>query len=378
MGFYYLIYTGIIWGGLNTDEPQCGDVLLKILLIAGTSPIFGIIYGLFLILLIISVKIIMTWGQSAGVRSISTSEASQRLHAGDLDPNYITGFSDGDASFHISILKNKNYKTGYVVFPIFSIQLHNKDYSLLEQIKNYFQVGTLQIKNNKTSPSTVIYSVQSLKDITNKIIPHFDNYPLLTQKQADYLLFKEVINLMNQGKHLNLDGLKEILTYRASMNKGLNETLKKEFDIIPVKRPVIGISPINKHWLIGFIEAEGCFICLVRKNLTHLIGFQVTLSFSLSQHSRDLDLMFKIQEFLGLGKIYNSNSIVNLTITKKSEINILISMIKGELKGTKNLEFGDFVEIQAIVNNDLHKTKEGLAKIIEIKRNMNFGRNAKK
>jgi hypothetical protein len=151
-----------------------------------------------------------------------------------------------EISFHISILKNKNYKTDYAVFPVFSIQLHSKDYSLLEQIKNYFQVSTLQIKNNKTSPSTVIYLVQSLKDITNKIIPHFDNYPLLTQKQADYLLFKEVINLMNQGKHLNLDGLREILAYKASMNKGLNETLKKEFDIIPVKRPAISISPIDE------------------------------------------------------------------------------------------------------------------------------------
>jgi|HigsolmetaGSP11D_1036233.scaffolds.fasta_scaffold03548_4 hypothetical protein len=83
------------------------------------------------------------------------------------------------------------------------------------------------------------------------------------------------------------------------------------------------------------------------------------------------------QKFLGL--IKESNSIVNLIITKKLEINILINMIKGELKGTKNLEFEDFVvEIQAIINNDLHKTKEGLAKIIEIKNNMNFGRNVKK
>jgi hypothetical protein len=221
--------------------------LLKILLNAGTSPIFGIIYGLFLILLIISVKIIMTWGQSAGVRSISTSEASQRLHAGDLDPNYITGFSDGEASFHISISKNMNYKTGYVVKPIYTIQLHNQDYSLLEQVKNYFQVGTLQTKNNKTGNNTAIYSVQSLKDITNKIIPHFDNYPLLTKKQADFLLFKDVINLMNQGKHLNLDGLREILTYKASMNKGLNEALKKEFEIIPVERPVISISSRLRH-----------------------------------------------------------------------------------------------------------------------------------
>lgn len=38
----------------------------------------------------------MTQGQPAGVRSISTSEAPQRQHAGDLDPNYITGFCDGD------------------------------------------------------------------------------------------------------------------------------------------------------------------------------------------------------------------------------------------------------------------------------------------
>lgn len=45
----------------------------------------GFAYGLFLVILpIISVKIAMTRRQSAGVRSISTSEASQRLHAEDL------------------------------------------------------------------------------------------------------------------------------------------------------------------------------------------------------------------------------------------------------------------------------------------------------
>lgn len=367
----------LIWGGLNTEEPQYGDVLLKILLNAGTSPIFGIIYGLFLILLTISVKTIITWGQSAGVRSISTSEASQRLHAEDLvkDSYYITGFSDGEACFHISVLKNKNYKTGYVVLPIFSIQLHIKDHPLLEQIKNYFQVGTLLVKSNKTGNATVIYSVQSIKDINNYIIPHFDKYPLLTKKRADYLLFKEIVNLMNNSKHLNLEGLREIIALKASMNKGLSDTLKKEFQIIPVLRPTISNSSININWLIGFIEAEGCFICLIRKNITHLIGFQVTLSFNLSQHSRDLNLMIKIKEFLGLGKIYKNNSIVNLTITKKSEIDILISTIRGELRGAKNLEFEDLVKIQEIINNDLHKTQKGLNKIIEIKKNMNYGRN---
>jgi len=32
-----------------------------------------------------------------------------------------------------------------------------------------------------------IYSVQSLKGLTEVIIPHFKEYPLLTQKQADFI-----------------------------------------------------------------------------------------------------------------------------------------------------------------------------------------------
>jgi len=82
-----------LWGGLNTDEPHCGDVMLKILLNAGNSPNLGFAYDIFFMFTtIIYVKIAMTWRQSAGVRSLHTSEASQRLHAGDLYYAYLVGF----------------------------------------------------------------------------------------------------------------------------------------------------------------------------------------------------------------------------------------------------------------------------------------------
>ncbi len=293
---------------------------------------------------------------------------------------YITGFSDGESSFHISILKNNNYKVGYTVSSIFSIQLHIKDYSLLKQIQDYFQVGTLQIKNNKIGNRTVIYSIQSLKDITDKVIPHFDTYPLITKKQADYLLFKKVIHLMVTGKHLTVDGLKEIVAHKASMNKGLNETLKQEFDVIPVQRPsvTVSVSSINLKWLFGFTEAEGTFLCLVKKSSSHLIGFRVTLSFSLPQHCRDKDLMVKIQEFLGWGSINERDSMVYLTITKKSEINSLIEIMREQLVGVKSLDLKDFIKIQDIVNKGLHKTNDGLDKIIKIKKSMNIGRDVEK
>lgn len=226
----------------------------------------------------------MTWRQPAGVRSISTSDASQRLHAGDLilkkkikssvfinssfsslnilrkssflaakrdfststsiSPSYVTGFSDGESSFHISILKKKGYKIGYQVLPVFTIQLHINDLGILEKIKNFFGAGVIIKKKNKLNELYfVIYSVQSLKEINSAIIPHFDKYPLLTKKKADFLLFKKVIDLMNKGEHLTKDGLEKIVSIKASMNKGLSEKIKIEFpNITPVQRPEVDIS----------------------------------------------------------------------------------------------------------------------------------------
>lgn len=58
-----------------------------------------------------------------------------------------------------------------------------------------------------------------------KIIEHFDNYPLITQKQGDYLLFREAVKLMLRNEHLTLQGLEKILAIKASMNLGLSKKI---------------------------------------------------------------------------------------------------------------------------------------------------------
>lgn len=40
--------------------------------------------------------------------------------------------------------------------------------------------------------------MNSKEDLINVIIPHFSNYPLLTQKRADFELLKLVLELMNK------------------------------------------------------------------------------------------------------------------------------------------------------------------------------------
>ena len=405
-----------IWGGLNTVEPYCGDVILKILLNAGKSPNLGVAYDLFFIFIIIYVKIAITRGQSAGVRSLHTSEASQRLHAEDLgtknlkslfysniivpysnqngeqlskspvslssiSPYYVTGLSDAESSFHVSIIKSQLYKLGFKVIAVYTIQLHIKDIELLNKLKSFFGTGSITIKKDKQgNPLSAVFSVQSLKDLSNVIVPHFDKYPLLSKKRADYLLFKNIVDLMVGGFHLSEEGLKKIISIKASMNKGISSELQQEYpNIIPVKRPDINMDdfPVNIEWLVGFVEGEGSFFCLIRKNSTHLIGYQVTLTFSLNQHIRDLDLMIKIQKYLGFGIVRSerSDTIVTLTVTKRKDLDILISLFKSRnFLGSKDLDFKDFIVIQQLLNNNHHKTEEGLQQIRTIKRNMNLRR----
>ena len=131
----------------------------------------------------------------------------------------------------------KIVKTGWTVSPEFTIHLHGRDIKLLFLIQSQFGSGTIR---RTKSDESILFSVKSLADITNKIIPHFDKYPLLTQKRADFLLFKRVIELMNKKEHLTTVGLHEIVSIRAAMNNGLTELLIKSFpSITPVQRPLV-------------------------------------------------------------------------------------------------------------------------------------------
>ena len=85
----------------------------------------------------------------------------------------------------MTIIKRITNKTGWFIQPIFQIELHNKDALILEKLQSFFGVGNFIIKNIKGKNSVAIFSVVSIKDLINIIIPppphyyYFDKYPLL-------------------------------------------------------------------------------------------------------------------------------------------------------------------------------------------------------
>lgn len=126
---------------------------------------------------------------------------------------------------------------------------------------------------------------------------------------ADYVLFKEAFNLIQNKEHLTPEGLKKIIAIKASLNLGLGDELKTAFpDITPNKRPLISGEKVkDKDWLAGFTSGEGCFYVSIKKSKSSRIGFQVLLFFEISQHSRDKQLLVSIIDFFGCGKIYKKN-----------------------------------------------------------------------
>ena len=72
--------------------------------------------------------------------------------------------------------------------------MHEKDRALIQSIQDFFGGIGYVSKHNNTS--RVEFRVSTIKDIINIIIPHFDNYPLITKQSSDYILFKQVALLM--------------------------------------------------------------------------------------------------------------------------------------------------------------------------------------
>jgi len=112
---------------------------------------------------------------------------------------------------------------------------------LLESIQKFLGVGKIY-KHGKDS---IEFRVSGLKNL-RIIIDHFDKYPLITQKHADYLLFKQAVSLVQEKVHLTKEGLLKLVSIKASLNLGLSEQSKNSFpNIIPVVKPLVKFTEIK-------------------------------------------------------------------------------------------------------------------------------------
>lgn len=294
-----------------------------------------------------------------------------------LNPNYVTGFVDGEGCFHITISKRTGNRTGYSVNLVFSVGLHSKDADLLRSIQEYFGgIGVLSVTDKK-----VLWRVLSVKEL-KVIIDHLDHYPLITKKGRDFLLFKEALQLFSNKDHLTPEGLIKMVSIKASINKGLSDTLKDAFptfkliDPSSLSKGLIDIKEgksINPCWIAGFTEAEGCFFVVIQENKSKAT-YQIKIGYQVNQHLRDQSLIKSLKDFFECGRSEPSgNTGISFRVTKFKDITekVIPFFDNYPLLGSKLKDFKDFKEITNLMASKAHLTPEGLIEIRKIKSLMN-------
>jgi hypothetical protein len=143
-----------------------------------------------------------------------------------LNPYYVTGLVDGEGSFYVGILPRKLGNVDFEVRPSFSLSQNEKNRSILFKLKEFFGCGTIRPSKKD---NTLKYEVRGLKELKEKIIPHFEKFPLEGEKKKDFEVFKEIIEKMEKGKHLQKKGLLEIveLVERMTENRKRKNFLQK-------------------------------------------------------------------------------------------------------------------------------------------------------
>jgi hypothetical protein len=296
----------------------------------------------------------------------------------NLDPNWVTGFVDGEGCFSVHLSKRKGSKLNFRTIIYFQIKLHIKDKDLLLQIKDFFKgIGTIVVDEKY---NFVVYKVMKLYDIINIIIPHFDKYSLITTKYGDYILWRSIVELVSKDQHLDDIGFLKIVSLKSNLNKGLSLELLKYFpnQIEVEKAKAVLPKILNKNWIAGFFSGEGCFSVAVYRSNKHKLGYGIILQIIFTQHLKNETLFNSIKTTLECGNIfkYSTKNIMYLRISKFEDINNkIIPMFKEySIKGTKFLDFKDFCRVTEIINKGSHLGLEGLEEIRKIKLGMNRSR----
>ena len=100
--------------------------------------------------------------------------------------------------------------------------MQERDSELLEQVKNTIGCGAVYFQKEQRANHCQCYryTVSAQRDILNTVIPFFRKNPLQSaSKRANFELFCRIASLVEQGKHLQPEGLEKIRTLKAQMNQ---------------------------------------------------------------------------------------------------------------------------------------------------------------
>jgi hypothetical protein len=117
--------------------------------------------------------------------------------------------------------ETEGYKTGYQVSHEFAVTQGARSVSCLRELVDFFGVGSVlpNRRHDNHKEHLYRYAVRRRTDLTDTIIPFFEEHPMQSAKQRDFERFARCVRLVEAGSHKTSPGLADIAEIVETMNR---------------------------------------------------------------------------------------------------------------------------------------------------------------
>jgi LAGLIDADG endonuclease len=154
------------------------------------------------------------------VESDNPSGADNQQERPDF-AQWVVGFVDGEGCFSVPLFRNSTCQCGWQVQPTFSVVQGERSVAALQRMQAFFDCGHVgrNIRHDNHLEPLCWFRLRGLRDLRFRVVPFFEEHPLVTAKASDFQTFARVVRMMEKGVHRTPEGLSHIAYMTERMNR---------------------------------------------------------------------------------------------------------------------------------------------------------------
>ena len=127
--------------------------------------------------------------------------------------SFLSGFALGEGSFMIVCRKRGDYRRGFKLSAAFNVS--QMDRAPLDLFRETVGCGTMR----RAGSGGWYWEVNRLPDLSDRVVPFFERFPLVGVKAEDFRLWSSAVALLRDGCRGEHD-YHQVLALRERMNRG--------------------------------------------------------------------------------------------------------------------------------------------------------------
>jgi LAGLIDADG endonuclease len=127
--------------------------------------------------------------------------------------SFLSGFALGEASFMVVCRRRGDYGRRWKLSAAFNVS--QKDRAPLELFRDTLGCGSMR----KAGNGGWYWEVNHLREISSRVVPFFERFPLVGSKARDFACFKGAVERLSRGLLTHADYV-AVLELRERMNGG--------------------------------------------------------------------------------------------------------------------------------------------------------------